>query len=324
MTNRSITVDILKTIGLLCVLLAHIDPPRWLYHIRVFDVCMLVFASGLTLRYHGNSIKEYLGYLVKRFKRLIVPTWIFLVVYFGVSFLLGQRYEQWRFTPEECVKSFVFAGGIDYIWIIRVYFLMAVISPLIVKISEWELYRKRWYLLLPGLLAVNELLGGISNWIPTETFRKLFENCFVYTLGYSVVELMACSVKKIKSYKLLIAVAAAFTAVWFLRGFAVPQTAKYPPQALYILYGLLITLAIYYFLEKNQISMGKSRKWWVVQWCSSNSLWIYFWHILPVTFISKMGLSDMHFLLKFGIVMAVACFLTAGQNLLRKVLLKEK
>ena len=67
--ERDLRVDILKAIGTVLVVFAHINPPQALFNIRVFDVCMLVFASGLTLKRHGSSVKEYIEYLIKRFMK---------------------------------------------------------------------------------------------------------------------------------------------------------------------------------------------------------------------------------------------------------------
>lgn len=53
MKQRDSSVDIMRAIGLLCVILAHINPPSLLLQIRSFDVPLMLFVSGLV--YSGRN-----------------------------------------------------------------------------------------------------------------------------------------------------------------------------------------------------------------------------------------------------------------------------
>ena len=77
--TRDIEVDVLRSIGILLIILAHVKAPQSLNVIRCFDVPLMVFVSGIcygnkTLR--GGVRKFY----SKRILRLIVPTWFFFVI----------------------------------------------------------------------------------------------------------------------------------------------------------------------------------------------------------------------------------------------------
>jgi uncharacterized membrane protein YcfT len=61
-----------------------------------------------------------------------------------------------------------------------------------------------------------------------------------------------------------------------------------------------------------------------IVWISSNSLWIYFWHIIPVTFFEKMGLNDVNFAVKWVLALAVAITMTALQNMVKKCFSKKE
>lgn len=65
-------IDRLKVLGLMFVILAHVDLPIWLAQIRCFDVPMLVFVSAYLARksYKNDNV---CGYYRKRFFRLAVP-----------------------------------------------------------------------------------------------------------------------------------------------------------------------------------------------------------------------------------------------------------
>lgn len=86
MKEKSYLIYLLKFIGLCAVILCHVNPPPQVYNLRNFDVTMLVFASGMGFAAGGRDYLEsprlYLSYVWKRIKRLVLPTWLFLLVYF--------------------------------------------------------------------------------------------------------------------------------------------------------------------------------------------------------------------------------------------------
>ena len=95
MKGRDLTIDFLRFVGLSLIIIAHVQAPYKLTQIRCFDVPMMLFISGLTSS--GRSAGNYLEYIVKRTKRLILPVWIFLFFYlasfyFAQSFVLPEQY----------------------------------------------------------------------------------------------------------------------------------------------------------------------------------------------------------------------------------------
>ncbi|MEH1966657.1 MAG: acyltransferase family protein [Nostoc sp.] len=81
--QRDIRFDILKTIGLVCIIIAHVKPENnILFDIRLFDVPLMVITSGTLYYYSANNKKiSFLNYLQKRLPRLIVPVWLFLTFF---------------------------------------------------------------------------------------------------------------------------------------------------------------------------------------------------------------------------------------------------
>ena len=45
--KRDVTVDILKTVGIISIILAHVNPPNAITQLRNFDVILLVILSGI-------------------------------------------------------------------------------------------------------------------------------------------------------------------------------------------------------------------------------------------------------------------------------------
>lgn len=93
---------------------------------------MLVFVSGASYALSAKEkqilhTKEYFEYIFNRFKRLIVPTWIFLTLYFILFHLLNLcGVTDVYFTLKDYMGSYLLVSGIGFVWVIRVYFLMAV------------------------------------------------------------------------------------------------------------------------------------------------------------------------------------------------------
>ena len=77
-------IDRLKVLGLMLVILAHVDLPIWLAQIRSFDVPLLVFVSAYLARKSYKNC-NICGYYRKRFFRLAVPAWIFAIVFWIVQ-----------------------------------------------------------------------------------------------------------------------------------------------------------------------------------------------------------------------------------------------
>lgn len=67
METRNLNVDFFKFLGTLLVILAHTGLTGVAFELRTFDVVMLVFASGLTLKYHGTTWKDYFSYVKNAF-----------------------------------------------------------------------------------------------------------------------------------------------------------------------------------------------------------------------------------------------------------------
>lgn len=78
--KRDISIDLLRFVGLSCIIFAHINAPFVLNQLRCFDVPLMLFVSGLTC--FGKSIPDYFYYMLNRAKRLLIPTWSFLFIWF--------------------------------------------------------------------------------------------------------------------------------------------------------------------------------------------------------------------------------------------------
>ena len=88
--RREFSIDVLRFIGMVFIIVCHVGPPSVVFNYRNFDVTMLVFASGLSFavadKDYLTDSKTYFRYVVKRLKRLLIPTWLFLIAFLYCSF----------------------------------------------------------------------------------------------------------------------------------------------------------------------------------------------------------------------------------------------
>ena len=126
-TQRDERIDLLRFIGLAMVVLAHVYPPFIVAQLRNFDVPLMVLVSALSF---SASVKQesYGQYVWARVKRLVFPVWLFLALYFAM---------QWAFAfpvalpsaREPLLVPLVCIDGIGYVWVIRIFLLVALIGP---------------------------------------------------------------------------------------------------------------------------------------------------------------------------------------------------
>ncbi len=135
MKERDQGLDFLRAVGLLLIILAHVNPPQLLFQLRTFDVTMMVAVSTISYTEYAKP-KGYMPYLFGRFKRLILPTWQFIVLqsllFYILSLLTGVASP---FTFKATLVGLLTFSGIGYLWVIRVFLYNALINPLIKKIA---------------------------------------------------------------------------------------------------------------------------------------------------------------------------------------------
>lgn len=153
--NRNAEIDILRSLGIFLIVVAHIKAPYYLTVIRCFDVPLMVFISGLC--YGMKPLKGRLSdFYKKRVLRLVVPAWVFLAAMFAF-----ERVFLGYIETVPMIKSFLFyynGSQFSYMWIIKVFLLIMLVTPFLIKIVS-KCPRTVVYLLLFGLIIVEEVVA---------------------------------------------------------------------------------------------------------------------------------------------------------------------
>lgn len=272
--KRDPVIDLMRGIGLLLVMSAHVRSDSFYFNFRQFDVTLLMFVSGMSFVCSAKPV-SYRSYVNKRVGRLLVPVFLFLVLYLPIHTFVFH----FELSVPEIIKSFLLlAGGIEFVWIYRVMFTTALLNPFLKKavdsLNLWICY---------GILAISLFMNdflyrGIFGELHSP-LDKIMIYLVTFTVGYACISAFGMLFVKLDNAKKMI-----FTAVstllflglaCFFR-FAELQPFKHPPMTYYIFYGIMWSGFLYIVCSrwKHEIS---SWKW--IKWLSVNSMDIYLSHI---------------------------------------------
>ena len=281
--SRNYKIDTLRAIGTLLVILAHTSIPTLFSHIRTFDVVMLVWISGYSFAIsYSKKRTSYKSYILKRFTKLIIPVYILITFLFLASYfvcLLLSR-EQ-LYSTSKILFSYIFdSRGIGYIWIAKVYFIIALISYLLWEFNDRISSNIVFFVFLTVALIFYQFL------ISFDVIRNSYfvREYMVYLIPYGCIALFGIRCyNNVQCYKIGIiyfAVLFALTQITmlFTKNSFAPGDFKYPPQIYYLSYGMLFGMLLYFVLPNKKLNC--------VTWFSYNSFSIYLFHIVNLLIYS--------------------------------------
>lgn len=315
--RRDYSLDWLKTIGTLCLFLAHVEAPFWIKEIRGFDVPLMVFLSGLLATGSLSRVSSNGAYIWKRIKRLIIPTWIFLVFFYICMTIAGQ-------LPDlgTIVKSFLFQrdGGIaGYTWIIWVYILCSILTPFLVKTSK---SKYSWIVFLV-LTCGYELLCSFTS---LSQARILYYTVFT-AIPYGLFLFLAISYERFtRKQKATIAIGF----LVFHTIYAIVLNAKYghyvslgdykyPARLYYFSYAIPVIIGLL-GLFRRKLFMKKPAA--IVDFISRHSLWIYLWHIMVLAVLNYV-LKIQNWVICYVLLVFLSISITYLQLCLVRILQKK-
>lgn len=309
-------IDRLKALGLMLVILAHVDLPIWLAQIRTFDVPLLVFVSAYLARksYKNGNI---CGYYRKRLLRLAVPAWIFAIIFWIVQSIV--------LTPPtfvDILKGITFqrdTNMLGMLWVIWVYILCALLIPFISRLN----LKASTQLAIFFLLFVFQILCSCTDWAEN---RLLY--CSLFTIipygfitywGFFYCD-MNTKNKSILAAGSLIVFGIITVILWYKDGIAFPITDyKYPAQIYYLSYAIPIIVVLFKVLPK----FDNYKPTRLVQFISRSSLWIYLWHILVLYAVKLFIDNSALWWLQYIIVVFVSVIITWIQNKIVEYLMSK-
>lgn len=311
--KRNVSIDIVRVISLASIFLLHASPARTAFSLLQFCVPAMLFISGLCFKTNIATWKDYGAYLKKRFVKLFIPmscfAFVFSVAVDVFCLLIGREK---LFSLTDILAGTLLYDGVGYVWIMRVFFLVACLSPLAC------FFRKQKKDI--AFVATSILLYGIYRLlyriVTNGTLIYHLLNYFVFdTIPYFIVFLFAVRYKDYSRLKRTVSVGLLLVAtvvILALNHFDVSiiYGTKYPPQLPYLMYGLLVAVLLYelFALLEKKLKMNRLLKG--VQQISANSNKLYIAHIPFVYFTMFVGERiKLPYLLKLAVI-TLGAFLT--------------
>ncbi len=291
------------------IVLAHCGPPWYLFQARNFDVPLMVLISGITYAaFHRRE--AYLEYIWKRVKRLIFPVWIFLTALFSACALLDFP----RPLPDmgTIASSYFLMSGIGYVWIIRVFILVALVAPTIIFINTKIKSNFAYLTSLLTLYVLYELAVYLTGTTGTSALDFFRNEIIFYMVPYAVifalgVRIQALSVLSLISIAILLFIYFSIHAGYLYINtgdFIQTQTDKYPPTAYYLSYAVGVSTMLWLLAPIFTWIADRTKMKELVSFISRNSIWFYLWHIIFVMTVS------LPFYLKFPLVFVSSGLIT--------------
>lgn len=309
--QREHTIDVMRFVGLTLIFIAHAGPGDPLFQFRCFDVPMMLFVSGLS--YSGRNTGNYLKFACTRTKRLFIPLYSFLACYFLLKWVLSQM-GVCDMTPENKIWgtfALYLKPSIGKVWIFRVFFLIMLLIPLLVKLEK-RLPHPAFWAVFALMFAVQFVL---VKWLHPMKLGRFVEDWCLYAVGYSIPFILGCHMRKATTkYNIVTTVVLllcfAIAAIFFAdKPWLNFQKIKYPPHVYYLLWGCLISALLW---TSRKLWMP-ALDWKVTNWIGSNTIWIYIWHTPFVCDVTKVFMKECHWSLRFAVLVAAGVGLYAIQ-----------
>ncbi|MFC6465192.1 acyltransferase [Marinilactibacillus sp. GCM10026970] len=312
--NRDKKIDVLRSLALLGIVLAHVNPPDSFIQLRSFDVPLMVLLMGISFSISNKNNVRLKDYLIKRVKKLVLPTWGLLIIFFTFFYVMSIiTNEQFYFSTREIFFTFTFIDGIDYVWIIQVFISIAVFLPFLYKYNIKMEKNKHYLLFLFLLFIFYETLMVFSKTLDSDT-KFYFEHFILFTIGYGWIAALGIRIKQF-SRKEVAMLASLFLVIYsvLLLGYSFELTNnfKYPPTLYYFSYALTFGLFSYTILDWKVFNKLKDLK--LFYYFSDNSFWLYLLHIFPIYFLQiykeELFFFNSNFVIRFLFVLIVSIVL---------------
>jgi len=312
---------------MLCIILAHVEPPAVLFQIRNFDVPLMVLVAGSAFSATAESRNRigYLDYVARRFIRLVIPTWIFLAIFFTATLIIFMGLnKEYPFPTEKVISSFSLMEGIGYVWVIRVFLLVALIAPLTELANKSSSMSRFTYLSAIFAYVIYEIMVWYLPRPSLTFFAVLLEDILYLLIPYGCIFFIGTRICFEDRRKLFYFATASFIlfcvfsiTVNNMAGSLVQtQRFKYPPTGYYISYAIFVASSLYLLVGSNFSVFCPFRNY--IAFLGRSSMWIYLWHIFLI-YIFNWSKYNINFVTKFFVILII-CIITV---LLQRILLER-
>lgn len=316
-------IDWLKAFGALLVVLIHVmaryrgnsDLNYLMWDLAHFGVGAFVFASGFLQANAPLKIKSWKDawkWFKKRFVRIVVPYYLFAVVYMAAyAFMEGGKSLLAKLDFEYIYRTILLIGGVGNNWIPRLFFWFTIVYLLLelFKLVSDQVFK----IALKVTMALSIGIATYLMWWNISGFSKV-NNVpgwfIIFLTGYFMYRGYEKHGSKWLRQIIAISASVLFGAFLFLSGTGqnlVIFNNKYPPNLYFISYNVLmvaLTLGLLRPLAKFITKDGYLDK--IIKYLSHSSYDIFFYHLVVFKLVEgfKFGIA-LDYLMIMSITMAI-------------------
>jgi len=257
-----------------------------------------------------QSFSEFLPYMIKRLKRLVLPFYIFFTVYILLmKFGIGKS-----FPLKFITESYLLIGGIDFNWLVLLFVQLMIITPLLYFFFTKK--KALLYLYVIGALASSIIFLKFT---PLPYYRSIM------WLPWSLVVIYTFYLDEIwKNRKLFFLTTFLLGALFFgtqqwillpLKHSFSQYSNKYPPNLYHISYSLFALNILYYLSKIHTFSQPIIQK--TIHFFSINSYTLFFIHILVIEVVWKWA-RPQNWIVFFLIVTMISVAIQFVMNLINE------
>lgn len=309
--SRDPRIDLLRTVGVVVLVLAHVGPPAAVFQLRNFDVPLMVLLAGASYGLSSAATQPYGRYLRRRVKHLLGPVWGFLTCYFMLAWAIELPIP--NLDGDRILKSYLLVSGIGYVWIFRVFLLLTLLAPALAWFNHW-LRNTDLLVTVAGLLLLQEALLWWAD--PRQPLLLVVG----YVLPYASCWLLGLRLPALSGqwiWGILLVSGAGCLALAVLHEWQPTQLHKYPPDTYYLSYALAVSLLGWLAAPVLWRQIGnKGQK--LIGFVSGHSLWVYLWQIPLVPLTASWGWGLRWPAVLAGSVVLAWAQVTAGQAIARQ------
>ncbi len=315
--DRNKNIDNLRGLAMFSMMLIHAcsyflkdkttltiwDNLQWA--VPVFLFCSFYLFFDRTKKFTNT---DWFPLLKKRFTRLFIPYWIFLVVYFFLLFIFEKK----NFNLNYLWANIFLYKGIDFNWLVLLFVYLIFLMPTV-------LILKKFKPLFYGFFAVS-LFSSVYF-----IFRP-FNYRMIMWLPWSVYIFFTLFFLNNKNNKKIIFLTGAFSlllsltirAVEIKIGHNLTQFAnKYPPTLYHLSFGIFWITVLFSLSEKNVFSFLSFDR--LLHFLSVNSYSLYFIHIVVMFTLNWLHWLPVHWFWFFLEIIGLSSLVQLGLNNLQKL-----
>jgi len=313
-------IDYLRGLSILAITIIHViawknptissEYAQWSILFELRDVLQLfvvtiVISSGFSLYLAHKELslspKDLLYFYKKRFRRLLVPWWTFLTIFFSIHYIIKLIFglELIELSRDYMWFSFLMVGGIGFGWLVLLMLTLALLFPFLHYL--YTHFDKKT--VFGGLIIAYGLALALFEFehihffelnLATVSLETAIVIAIPFILGWSIIYLVGFWLGEIytssefmkKGLWMTVGFSGVFVfinAIYTILGFDKHlYLNKYPPAPEYLSFGLMVSfLLIMLFLSYKHFMHVYFRKF--LHFFSSNSYWLFMWCALTLS-----------------------------------------